>query len=990
MSAPAELTALSQWVCWRYEERGDKTTKAPINAKSNGCLTYAKSNDPTTWASYSEALATCERHPELAGVGFCFAPDDGLTGIDLDHVIDPDTGELKPEAAEILEQFVGTYCEVSPSGTGLRLFCYGKPGRSGKNVGKSKWLEVYSHPSNRYLTVTGNHWPGSATTVTEQQAALDWLHARFMTASTGQGEQAGSPPVDAKRPAFAPLNLDDAAILDKASKATNGADFNRLWSGDASANGDDDSAADLALCNLLAFWTHGDADRIDRLFRQSGLMRQKWNEVHYADGRTYGQATVDKAIAGCREFYGDRHSVRSEPRATYQADSTGGEPDDKDAPKQKPESVMAAELGLRFADRLRVHPTTREWLLLDDRTGLFKPCPDAAVERLVYGAVADEGLEKFTNNYVVGITRLLRHEIALDDQDDLDAQAEPRLQWADEFCQNRPDTCWLIDGHMPACSVGVLFGDAESWKTFLAIDMAGCVATGREWRGKEVKQGNVLFIAGEGGFGLRARIQAWFDHHNEPMRNFAVSTVPLELCDPQNANELIADIRRFAGDRQFELIVLDTLSTHFGFGDENATVDMNKFRRAVLKLSKATGAAVAIIHHPGHTNKDREKGAITLRQGIDWGYRVERVGEVTTITPTKMKDAPPPPPLSWTLKQVPLPWTDAKGKPIDGAVLVPTETQEKVERGPFLNAKTTLALEALRMALLTHGMEDRGVVTVSEEEWRQAAYDAGIASSDAAQNARRMAFNRARETLLAAKRVECFEGRYWIPHRPAQDRTQAECAAEIQRTPAQDRTNRSKNEQPQGGEEVDAIDEQMSQQRNINSENPPLYAENAENAENAPRTDRTDPHKTAHCAGLCGLDTPSATGAQPHTTAHTPIGVCGCAGGPCADVPHGGGIDSREVGGMAEWRNGDEPEPPVAPPPVEAPLSQPIARRILQALRAAPAGFDTSELTRQVGNDKGASSAMIELALGKLAKSGQVARMNGRWVATELERGGIL
>ena len=93
---------------------------------------------------------------------------------------------------------------------------------------------------------------------------------------------------------------------------------------------------------------------------------------------------------------------------------------------------------------------------------------------------------------------------------------------------------------------------------------------------------------------------------------------------------------------------------------------------------------------------------------------------------------------------------------------------------------------------------------------------------------------------------------------------------------------------------------------------------------------------------------------------------------------------------MAEWRNGDEPEPPVAPPPVEAPLSQPIARRILQALRAAPAGFDTSELTRQVGNDKGASSAMIELALGKLAKSGQVARMNGRWVATELERGGIM
>lgn len=81
------------------------------------------------------ALAACGRHPELAGVGFCFAPDDGLTGIDLDHVIDPDTGELKAEAIEIMDRFAGTYCQVSPSGTGLRLFCYGKPSRSGKNAG---------------------------------------------------------------------------------------------------------------------------------------------------------------------------------------------------------------------------------------------------------------------------------------------------------------------------------------------------------------------------------------------------------------------------------------------------------------------------------------------------------------------------------------------------------------------------------------------------------------------------------------------------------------------------------------------------------------------------------------------------------------------------------------------------------------------------------------------------------------------------------------
>ena len=358
---PIELTRLHQWVGWLEEERGGKITKAPINAKSNGRLTYAKSNDSRTWASHAEALAACERHPELAGVGFCFALDDGLTGIDLDHVIDPDTGELKPEAAEILERFQGTYIEVSPSGTGLRLFCYGKPGRSGKNVGKSKWLEVYSHPSNRYLTVTGAHWPGSATAVTEQQDALDWLHERFMTASTGQEPVASKP-----GPAGGALDLDDAALLNKARNAKNGGDFERLWDGDTSGHGGDDSAADLALCSLLAFWTGNDADRMDRLFRQSRLIRPKWDSRRGESG-TYGKATIDKAIAGCRETYSGRasgsrrSSIRSEPPAEVCAERTATTVD-LDAYRGTDEANGALFLKLHGMDVLYCPPWDK-WLV---------------------------------------------------------------------------------------------------------------------------------------------------------------------------------------------------------------------------------------------------------------------------------------------------------------------------------------------------------------------------------------------------------------------------------------------------------------------------------------------------------------------------------------------------------------------------------------------------------------------------------------------------
>lgn len=288
---PAELRQLNQWVCWRYETRDGKPTKPPISPRSNGKLLYAKTNDPTTWSDFATANAAVTRLG-LQGVGLSLSATDGLTGLDLDHVIDPATGEIDPPAATVLERFSGTYAEISPSGTGLRIWCYGKPQRSGKCAGTVKWLEVYSYPSNRYLTVTGNHWPGSATAVTEQQAALDWLHNQFMSApeKTRPTNQSQTPD-----------DLDDAELLSKAFRAKNGETFAALWSGDTSHYNGDDSAADLALCNLLAFWTGNNVDRIDRLFRQSGLFRGKWDEHH--GEQTYGELTIAKAIAGNRSTY---------------------------------------------------------------------------------------------------------------------------------------------------------------------------------------------------------------------------------------------------------------------------------------------------------------------------------------------------------------------------------------------------------------------------------------------------------------------------------------------------------------------------------------------------------------------------------------------------------------------------------------------------------------------------------------------------------------
>jgi hypothetical protein len=100
-------------------------------------------------------------------------------------------------------------------------------------------------------------------------------------------------------PPAQPLDLSDIELLNRARNADNGAKFQALWSGDTSAHNGDHSAADLSLCEILAFWLQKDPERIDRAFRQSDLMRDKWDVKHFADGRTYGQATIERAIASC-------------------------------------------------------------------------------------------------------------------------------------------------------------------------------------------------------------------------------------------------------------------------------------------------------------------------------------------------------------------------------------------------------------------------------------------------------------------------------------------------------------------------------------------------------------------------------------------------------------------------------------------------------------------------------------------------------------------
>jgi hypothetical protein len=287
---PGELRAEPRWVCWRAQERDGRTTKLPVDPATGR---MASSTDPATWADFETAVAAVGRW-RASGVGFVFAPDRAFTGLDLDHVIKD--GALDPAFRWVVDE-AGTYCEVSPSGDGLHLiFRGGKP--AGAERCRRGCVEMYDH--DRFFTVTGNVFEGHAD-LAESPRALERAYREWIEPDR---RAAQATLADATRPEPALGAPDDDELVRRMRASKNGAALGALLDGDTAAYGGDHSAADMALCAALAFWCACDADRMDRIFRSSGLMRDKWDSRR--GGSTYGAQTIDRAIAGCTERYEPR------------------------------------------------------------------------------------------------------------------------------------------------------------------------------------------------------------------------------------------------------------------------------------------------------------------------------------------------------------------------------------------------------------------------------------------------------------------------------------------------------------------------------------------------------------------------------------------------------------------------------------------------------------------------------------------------------------
>jgi primase-polymerase (primpol)-like protein len=273
---PRAIRESTRAVVWRAEVRAGRLTKVPYQVRRP--MVRASVTDPSTWGLLREALAVA--HAGRAdGVGIVLG--DGLVGVDLDHVRDPETGSIDFDAMNIVK-VLSSYTEISPSGCGVHVLLRGALPPGGRRKG---CVELYD--GGRYFTLTSDRFPGTPRAIKERTLELAALHRRIFGTSAARSATRRSVDVSP--------DFDDSRLLKRARAARNGLRFSALWAGETSGY-PSHSEADLALCNALSFWTAGDAARVDRLFRQSGLFRPKWDAVR--GGLTYGERTIATALGG--------------------------------------------------------------------------------------------------------------------------------------------------------------------------------------------------------------------------------------------------------------------------------------------------------------------------------------------------------------------------------------------------------------------------------------------------------------------------------------------------------------------------------------------------------------------------------------------------------------------------------------------------------------------------------------------------------------------
>ena len=335
---PKELKEEALFCLWKYEERDGKKTKVPYKIDGK----KARPNLITDFSSFDSVSKLVDKY---SGIGM--GVFNGFSAVDIDHCVEDG---VPNEMATNIINTMQSYTELSPSGTGVRIIFKVDDFNFDKNIyyihNAKIGLEIYvSGVTRKFVTLTGNQINdyGIANCHTALEEVLNTYMKRPCVVKAS---------IESNRVSF----LTDEELIEKAYNAKNGFKFQSLMAGEI-PEGKSHSDADMALASILAFWSNGDIEQMDRLFRESGLMRDKWDELR--GDCTYGEITLNKAVANATAFY-------CPVAVNYDGDIdlTEFHPEDRDRYNWSDSSNgrLFADV---FKDKVRYVPERKKWFYFD-------------------------------------------------------------------------------------------------------------------------------------------------------------------------------------------------------------------------------------------------------------------------------------------------------------------------------------------------------------------------------------------------------------------------------------------------------------------------------------------------------------------------------------------------------------------------------------------------------------------------------------------------
>ncbi|SHJ24337.1 helicase RepA family protein [Wenxinia saemankumensis] len=316
---------------------------------------------------------------------------------------------------------------------------------------------------------------------------------------------------------------------------------------------------------------------------------------------------------------------------------------------------------------------------------------------------------------------------------------------------------YLVKGWLSRRGLSMLYGPSNAGKTFVALDIAMHIAAGQTWRECRVNGGSVLYVAAEGGAGVRNRLAA-LKRERPEIADAPLTLLPVSL-DLHSAGDALA-LCEIIPDGEPALVVIDTLARSMGDGDENTAKDAAMFVRNCDLIREATGAHVMVVHHTGKDEDRGARGSSALRAAVDTEIHVTSEGEIVC---KKQRDMAIAGPLHFALRDLRL-GEDEDGDPVTSAVVEAAAPPAKVRKP--LSGKNEVAMQALADALREHGesrsgpMYPAGRQVVHVDRWREACSAHGL-TSGASESAARTAFMRAKTKLMDLNEVREWGGHVW-------------------------------------------------------------------------------------------------------------------------------------------------------------------------------------------------------------------------------------